>query len=141
VVETAPVLVKESLAVGEFEPVIYFETALQPRIEMDRVWVDVVQKRALGTQAQGYGHTTAEGLDLHLGDDRLNDSDLPQTFRFGEDAQRPDHVDSPLNGDASGTNFVNQQLRASLLGKSDRFALSFDATDREICNVNLEDYH
>jgi hypothetical protein len=62
-VETAPVLVKESLAVGEFELAIHFETALQPRIEMYRVRVDVVQKRALGTQAQGDGQTTAEGLD------------------------------------------------------------------------------
>jgi len=68
---------------------------------------------------------------LHLGDDGANDTDLPQPFGFGEDTQRPDHVDSSLNGDASGTNFVDQQLRASLLGKGDRFALSFVQNSRQ----------
>jgi hypothetical protein len=62
---------------------------------------------------------------LHLRDYRANDGDQLQLFCIGQNPQRPDHIDSKLDGGTPGTNLVDQQLRASLLGKGDRFALSF----------------
>ena len=39
------------------------EAALQPPIEIDQMWVDVIEERSLGGEAQRHPQTAAEGLD------------------------------------------------------------------------------
>jgi hypothetical protein len=62
---------------------------------------------------------------LHLRDDRANDVDQLQLFCVGQQPKRSDNFESFITRDAAAANLVNKKLPASLLGKSDRFALSF----------------
>jgi hypothetical protein len=64
---------------------------------------------------------------LHLRDDRANDFDQLQLLCIGQQPKRSDHFESFITRDAAAANFVNEELRASLLCKSDRFTLSFRA--------------